>query len=321
MIPIFSCKVNDKDISCYVISYNWQGDISQAGRKLEFSIAYNTKDKVFVNNDIIIGSTVYLYWTDDANPNATPIEIFRGVIFMRQRNTANYTFEFVSYDRLIYLAKSKTTRKFSNITVESVIQQVANEMNIEIGSICDIGIYVDFIADNMSCTEIIKKAFTMAYWQTYTQYHMYMNQDKLYVIERSETIENYIASDTVNIESTNHSESIEDMINTVMIVDNNGAEIGSVSNDSDLSAYGKLQDVYKVDSKQDTQSAAKALLKTVAFKSSLSGIGNVQCITGYAIVIQEEQLKGKFTIRSDRHSISGNVHKMELDLEFLEVVS
>jgi len=321
VIRIFSCKVNDKDISSYVISYQWQGDVDQAGRKLDFSIAYNTKDTVFVNQNIIVGDIVYLYYTDDNMTDATPIEIFRGVIFMRQRNTANFTFEFVAYDRLIYFAKSKTTRKFSNITVESVIQQVANEMNIEIGGICDIGIYVDFIADNMSCTEIIKRAFNMAYWQNAKQYHMYMNQDKLYVIERSETIENYIASDTVNVEATNHSESIEDMINTVMIVDNNGAEIGSVSNASDLAAYGKLQDVYKLDSKQDTQTAAKALLKTVAFKSSLSGIGNVQCITGYAIVIQEEQLKGKFTIRSDHHSISGNIHKMELDLEFLEVVS
>jgi len=321
VIQIFSCKVNDKDISNYVLSYNWSGDIGQAGRKLDFPIAYNTKDKIFVNQNIIAGDTVYLYYTDDNNKKATPIEIFRGVIFMRQRNTANSTFDFVAYDKLIYLAKSKTTRKFTNITVESVIQQVANEMNIEIGSICNIGVYVDFIADNMSCTEIIKKAFDMAYWKNQKQYSMYMNQDKLYVVERSKTIENYTASDNVNIECTNHSESIEDMINTVMVVDDNGASIGTVSNGADLAAYGKLQDVYKVDSKQDTQSAAKALLKTVAFKSSLSGIGNIQCITGYSIIIQEEQLKGKFTIRSDRHSISGNVHKMDLELEFLEVVN
>jgi hypothetical protein len=318
---MFLCKCNGKDISSFVTSYTWQGDIDQASRKLDFSIAYNTKDKNFDNQSIIIGDTVYLYYQDDTRANSTPIEIFRGVIFMRQRNTANFTFEFTAYDRLIYLAKSKTTRKFSNIIVESVIAQVCNEMNIEIGSICNIGIYVDFIADNMSCTEIIKKAFNMAYWRNQKLYHMYMNQNKLYVVERSETIENYTASDLVNVESTNHSESIEDMINTIMIVDNNGVEIGRVSNDSDLSAYGKLQDVYKVDSKQDTQTAAKAMLKTVAFKSSLSGIGNIQCITGYAITVQEEQLKGKFMIRSDRHSISNNVHRMELDLEFLEVVS
>lgn len=318
---MFSCKVNDKDISAYVISYLWHSDISQAGRKLEFSIAYNTKDQGIKNLEIIVGNTVYLYWTDDSQANAKPIEIFRGIIFMRQRNTANFTFDFVAYDRLIYLAKSKTTRKFSNISVESVIQQVCNEMGVTVGGICSIGVNVDFIADNMSYTEIIKKAFSLAYAKNNKQYHMYMKEDKLYVVERSETIQGYTASDKVNIESTSHSESIEDMVNTVMIVDHNGAEIGRVSNSGDLAAYGKLQEVYKVDKKQDTQMAAKAMLKTVAFKSSLSGIGNVQCITGYAITVQEEQLKGKFTIKSDRHSISGNVHKMELELEFLGVVS
>jgi hypothetical protein len=111
------------------------------------------------------------------------------------------------------------------------------------------------------------------------------------------------------------------MINTIMIVDSNGAVVNTINNDSDLAAYGKLQDVYKVDPKQDTQTAAKGLLKTVSFKSSLSGIGNIQCITGYAITVQEEQLKGKFTILSDRHSIANNVHTMELTLEFLAVVS
>lgn len=317
---MFTCKVNGKDISPYVISYLWHGDVSQAGRKLEFSIAYNTKDASFENLNIAAGSKVYLYWTDDNVSGAAPIEIFRGVIFMRNRNTANYTFEFVAYDQLIYLAKSKTTRKFSNISVESVIQQACNEMGVSVGRICSIGVNVDFIADNMSCTEIIKKAFALAYAKNKRQYHMYMNQDRLYVVDRSETVQGYVASDTVNIESTSHSESLEDMVNTIMIVDNNGAEVGRVSNGGDLAAYGKLQEVYKVDPKQDTQTAAKAMLKTVAYKSSLAGLGNVQCITGYAITVQEEQLKGKFTIKSDRHNISENVHKMELELEFLGVV-
>jgi len=309
-----------KDISDYVTTCTWSGDIDQAARKIDFSIAYNTKDKGFINQNIIVGDTIFIYWTDDSLQGAQAIEIFRGIVFLRNRNTANFTFEFTAYDRLIYLAKSKTTRKFSNITVEAVIEQVCNDNAIEVGSICPIGVYVDFIADNQSYTEIMKKAFGYAYAQTGSQYHFYLNQDNLYVVDHSETIENYTASDSVNVESSQHSESIEDMVNTIMIVDSNGAEVGRVSNDSDLDAYNKLQGVYKVDPKQDTQSAAQAMLKSVAFKSSLTGIGNVQCITGYAITVQEEQLKGLFTIKSDRHSIQNGIHTMELDLEFLKAV-
>lgn len=309
-----------KDISDYIVNFTWQGAIDQAARKIDFSIAYNVKDKGFVNQNIIVGDMIFIYWIDDDTQGAQPVEIFRGVIFARNRNTENFTFEYTAYDRLIYLAKSKTTRKFSNITVESVIEQVANDNGIEIGNICQIGIYVDFIADKQSYTEIIKKAFALAYAQNGKLYHYYLNQDKLYVVEQSEIIENYTASDSVNVQNTQHSESIEDMINTVMIVDANGVEIGRVSNDSDLEAYGSLQEVYKVDKKQDTQTAAKAMLKTVDFKSTLTGIGNVQCISGYAVTVQEEQLKGVFTIKSDRHSIANNVHTMELDLGFLEAV-
>lgn len=307
-----------KDISDYVTTCTWSGDVDQAARKIDFSLAYSLKDTGFINQNIIVGDTVYVYFTDDAL-GAQPVEIFRGIVFARNRNTAEFTFEYTAYDQLIYLAKSKTTRKFKDITVKSVIEQVANDNGITIGNITAIGIYVNFIADNMSYTEILKKAFALASAQTQKQYHYYMNQDKLYVVEQSEVIENYIASDSVNVESAQHSESIEDMVNSVMIVDNNGEQIGTVSNDSDLSAYGKLQGVYKVDKKQDTQTAAKALLKSVAFKSSLTGIGNVQCIAGYAVTVQEEQLKGIFTIKSDKHTIQNGIHTMELELEFLKV--
>ena len=325
MVNLFNFKVKsrisgkEQDISEYIVSCTWQGAIDQAARKIDFSIAYNTKDKEFVNQNIIVGDTIFIYWNDE-NQGAQQIEIFRGVVFERNRNTANFTFDYTAYDRLIYAAKSKTTRKFSNITVESVIKQVANDNNIKIGNIVPIGVYVNFIADKQSYTEIIKKAFSLAYAQNGKLYHYYLNQDKLYVVEQSEIIENYTASDSINIQNTQHGESIEDMINTVMIVDANGTEIGRVSNDSDLKAYGRLQEVYKLDKKQDTQTAARAMLKSVVFKSSLSGIGNIQCISGYAVTVKEEQLKGIFFIKSDRHSIVNNVHTMELDLEFLKAV-
>lgn len=312
---MFRCKVNDKDISEYATGYTWTGDLQQAARRLDFVIAYNLKDQSFKNLDITIGDKVYLYWQQ--GEQAEEIEIFRGIIFFRERSTNTFTMNFTAYDKLIYLAKSKDTKKFKNIPIESVVRQVCNEMDVNISALPQIGVKVDFIADNMSYTEMIAKAFEFARAKTGQKYHMYMNQDNLCVVERNQVIENYLASDQTNVEYTQHSESIEDMINTVVIVNSNGTVIGRVSNDADLSAYGKLQDVYKVDKKQDTQTQAKALLKPVAYKSSLSGLGSVQCITGYAVTIQEEQLKGRFAIIADRHTIENNSHKMQLELEYL----
>lgn len=326
MVKMFNFKWQNrisgeiKDISDYVTTCTWSGDIDQAARKMDFSIAYNTKDIGFINQNIIVGDTIYIFYTDENIDGAEAVEIFRGIVFYRNRSTVNFTFEYTAYDRLIYLAKSKTTKKLKNILAEKVIEQAANDNNIEIGSITPIGVYVDFIADKMSYTEMLKKAFSLASAQTQIQYHFYINQDKLYVVKQSEVIDNYIASDTVNVQNSQHSESIEDMINTICIVNANGDEIGRINNDSDLAAYGKIQDIYQVDAKQDTQTAAKAMLKSVTFKSSLTAIGNVQCIAGYAITVQEEQLKGIFTIKSDKHTISNGTHMMDLELDFLKAV-
>ena len=52
-------------------------------------------------------------------------------------------------------------------------------------------------------------------------------------------------------------------------------------------------------------------------ESSLKGLGYIQCITGYAIMAQEEQLKGKFYIKSDTHTFENGQHTMDLTLEYM----
>ena len=51
--------------------------------------------------------------------------------------------------------------------------------------------------------------------------------------------------------------------------------------------------------------------------SSISALGNIQCIAGYSVVIEEEQLKGVFFIKSDTHTFENNIHTMELNLEYI----
>ena len=121
-----------------------------------------------------------------------------------------------------------------------------------------------------------------------------------------------------NLTTASHSASIEDMVNRVEITDKDGHVIGAVTNSNDVKAYGTIQGVYKVDNKQDTQASAKALLKSVSEHSEVEALGNIQCIAGYAVEIQEEQLKGTFLIVSDSHTIENNRHMMKLTLRYLD---
>ena len=302
----------------WIISYEWSGDLEQAGRKLNFKIAYTTKDNAWMNPAINLGDEIMLYCID---PTAGgQFDLFHGKIFMQSRESSSYEMEFVAYDNLIYLAKSKYTLKFSKAPVKDVLSTVASKAGLTLGRVADDLTYtVDFVADGMTGTEIIKKALEQGRKKSGKSYHIYLDaQDKLNVVRADTIIQGYAITDMTNLTTASHSASIEDMVNRVEITDKDGHVFGAVTNETDVKAYGTIQNVYKVDNKQDTQSSAKAMLKSVSEHSEVEALGNIQCIAGYAVEIQEEQLKGNFLIVSDSHTIENNRHMMKLTLRYLD---
>lgn len=301
---------NGKDISSYIIKINWHGDIDTSARQLDFEIVYNPKDKNM--------TLIKMQAGDKITASYGGLAFFSGVIFQTSRDSSSNIFSVSCYDRGVYLAKNKTTRKFKNCSVASVITQACNDVGISVGKLCDgLNTIVNFIADNMSYSEIIQKACSYAKAQNGKDYYYYIdNQEKLCVVHSKQKIDSYVLKADANIDHSNHSESIEDMVNTVMVVDDKGAQVSTVSNGGDVSKYGKMQAVYKVDKKQDTKTQAHAMLKPVDYKSSVSAIGNIQCISGCTITVQDEQLKGDFLITADSHTIENNKHTMDLDLRY-----
>lgn len=346
-------KTTGQDLSPYVISYTWAGDLEQAGRKLNFTIAYTTKDSNWTNATVSVGDKVEFIDIPDLlstsmsdtiatasksivgvnldkkiqeeNEENNSLTLFSGTVFMESRNSATYTMEFVAYDNLIYLAKSRMTVKFNGVTIRDCITNVCNTLGVTPGdlSLKDLDYTVNFIADGISGTEIIKKALDVAKAWTGWTYHVYMAPDpkdkinKLNVVRANTVIENYQITDVTNSLGATHSSSIEDMVNQVAIADKDGNITGYIHNEDDVKKYGLLQTVYKVDDKKNTEQAAKALLKRVTEHSEISALGNVQCIAGYAVTIQEEQINGDFLIVNDSHSIADNKHTMKLTLSYI----
>ena len=341
---MFLFKHDDKDISSLVEHVNMADDADQAARSCEFTIAYNTKDELLEKEDIKLGDTFYVFYQDETEQPTTGanstggtttsttgettdtantskrIEVFRGKVFYRERDTSNVVMRFTAYDNLIYLAKSKTTRKFKNITVADTITQVVNELGLTLGELPEISTAVDFIADTKTGIEIIKQALGYEKATTGKVYSLVMNEGLLNVVLKGTGItgdDDFKITDDTNLEKTTYSESVEDMVNQIMIVDKDGNTSSYVTVDDQVSAYGMIQDVYKIDEKQNTQTQAGAKLKGITYKCSLSAIGDVRCKSGYCINVKDEQLWGKFFIKSDRHEIAGNVHKMDLELEYV----
>lgn len=313
------------DITPYLVSLTWAGDLSSAGRKIEFTIAYTTsaKDKVWKNIVLEIGDRVQFVYTDDLT-NEQYI-LFDGVVFLQNRASESYTMEFCAFDNLVYLSKSKMSSKFSQITIKDCITQVCNNLGVTVGDLSceDLSKYkADFVADAMAGSDIIKKALEVATAWTGWRYHVYMSADKdkkqvLNVVRADTVIDNFILTSTTNITNAAHGASIEEMVNQVCVVNKDGNAIGYVKNDDDIKKYGLLQSVYKVDDKKDTKTAAKAMLKKLKETSSVTAMGNVFCISGYGVQIQEEQITGKFMISSDSHKFEHNIHTMNLELVYI----
>lgn len=464
------------DITNYIPSVEWSGDLDSAARKVAFKLAYNTaaNDATFQAVLLKLGGFIYVYYDGQ--------QIFSGRLFYVKRNTADYTFDYVAYDDMIFLAKSQVYLKFSNVSITDAIKQVCGEIGIPVADdIPKLDAKVNFIADGKSCTEVFqmlkgeskKKAAAKtttgtgshgAYegnpqcsaiidaarsngidphialgmaaretggddineiymagngglmqiteetaanygidsmypgWRTdYTQnaqagmyilkqkineqggdvwegvrayngsgaaaeqykeivrsnsetipqdvgsgdsatttttqgtdettggggeFTVYCKLDKVTLVQKGTLATNDILSDSVQIGHTEHSQSTEDMINRVKSVDDTGNICQVYSIEDDMTHYGTLQAVYKMQNPKDNQgadnvAAAKAQLKRIKEESSLEGLGNINCIAGFCVTVEEQQLKGKFFIKADRHKFENNVHTMNLTLEYM----
>lgn len=308
-------KPQNTDLSAYALSYIWSGDVEQAGRKLEFDIAYTTKDKDWTNAVLELGDEVCFSYTDEVTQETFPV--FQGRIFSRSRDSESYTMRFVAFDNIIYLAKSRITRKYANVTVADAIRQTIHDFTIEAGTMPDLSVVCSFIADDISATDAIRQALSYQSAQDGKGYHIYMTDGKLNVVcTNDQVVEKFLISDETNLTGASVSESIEDMVSKVVVVDSAGQTKGEMPNTTDIEKFGTIQAICKADPKQDDASQARAMLKTVAHDMSVKALGHIQCIAGFSVDIQEEQLKGRFFIKSDSHRIEGNKHTMDLHLVF-----
>lgn len=325
----FKFLIDDKDVTEYIISFTWSGDNNEAARKVEFSIAFNnvSKDSTFINPKIELGSTVIVKYIESVSDlDSKEITLFKGKIWIQNRDTSSFEKRFTAYDDLIFLAKSKLNKKFKDSTVYDDIKQVANEWGFNV--VLDKGVSLDakgdFIADGMSCTEIFKKALSLQSAKDNKKYSiMALDENNNIIIGDNSTKEvaNFSLTDKTNIISSSHGESIENLVSLVYIADTNGdtSPDKSVKGEWALNRFGKVTEIYKPDDKVDTKTAATQLLHSVDIEASLSAIGNIYCVAGKSIEIQEENLKGKFFIKSDSHLFSNGQHTMNLTLDFTQI--
>ncbi len=292
---ILKNKTATIDVTNMTSTIKWSGSTSQIARVLELDFLYPLHDfyapKIYPN----IGDEMYLY--DDNGE-----ELFRGRVFYNERFGEQGTIQVTCYDDAIRLSKSKGTYNFKNKTAEAVTRTVCNDLGISVGNLVSTGILQKMICSNMNMYEIIKEVYE-AGSQNGKEYMITMKQGKLYVEQVGNEAVGYTLRADTNIIESSYSENAEGVINKVKIYDENDQYLGVVQKDELIGLLCTFQEIYIKEDGKQAKAVAQSMLQGVSQEISVTIKGNIGCISGKTIEIEDSltKLVSCFYIEADEH--------------------
>lgn len=308
MIRMICNTVNGQfDISNILANVSWQGDIKACGRKLEF--------KALNKIDIPLSSCVMFY---EGNK-----QLFKGFVYEREKDSKENTVSYIAFDNAEKMNKIKVSYNFKNKNANEIANTILKDIGFEVGEIAKANVRINKIFLGTAIYEAIMTAYTEQSRNDNKKYMTICDDGKISVIEKGIVKLNLSFEEGKNIINTTFKESISNMVNKVVIVDENGNKKADVRDDDMVKIHGLFQDVYKVEEGKDATAEAKKLLKGVEQTCSLSGFGDTSCQTGYGVQIKDSAtgLVGLFYIDSDTHTWEGGKYSIDLDLNFKNIMN
>lgn len=301
------------DITNLLTTITWSGDYKSCARKLEFSLIYSTNDINIPKVDIPLMSLITFY--QGAN------ELFKGFVYEREKSSDN-TMTFLCYDYCAKLNDIKVSYNIKNETASSIYNKFLTEYGLNKGDIVQANTKIKKVFLGVTAYDMIMTAYTEEAKKTGKKYMVYSKGDKFCASEKGIVKLKLAFEEGKNILSSNFKESVSNMVNKVLIVDENGNKISEVKNDDWLKTYGLFQEVYKKQEDKDANVEAKTMLNGIEQTCSLSGFGDTTCITGYGVQVKDSHtgLIGLFYIDSDTHTWEGGKYTIDLELNFKNIM-
>lgn len=316
MIKLICQKVNGEklDLTNLLINVTWSGDYKSCARKLEFSLISSPMDKNIPKVDIPIMSIISFYEDDN--------ELFRGFVYEREKSSDN-AMSFLCYDYCAKLNDIKVSKNIKNQTASTIYNNFLTEYGLNKGDIIQANTGVTKVFLGVTAYDMIMTAYTEEAKNTGKKYMLYSRGNKFYASEKGIVKLKLSFEEGKNILSSSFKESVSNMVNKVLIVDENGNKVSEVKNEEWHKAYGLFQDVYKQQEGKDSNAEAKTMLKDIEQTCSLTGFGDTTCITGYGVQVKDTHtgLVGLFYIDSDTHTWEGGNYTIDLELNFKNIMN
>lgn len=316
MIKLICQKASGEkiDITNLLINITWSGDYKSCARKLEFSLVSSSYDINIPKVDIPLMSVISFYEDDN--------ELFKGFVYEREKSSDN-SMSFLCYDYCAKLNDIKVSKNIKNQTASTIYNNFLTEYGLNKGDIVSASTNINKVFLGVTAYDMIMTAYTEEAKNTGKKYMLYSRGNKFYASEKGIVKLKLSFEEGKNILSSSFKESVSNMVNKVLIVDENGNKVSEVKNEEWHKAYGLFQDVYKQQEGKDSNAEAKAMLKDIEQTCSLTGFGDTTCITGYGVQVKDTHtgLVGLFYIDSDTHTWEGGNYTIDLELNFKNIMN
>lgn len=297
----------DQDISNLIGSVTWSGDKDQIARKLSFTYAHTNQDSNICSTDLSLGTRVCMY--DDEGRLK-----FDGVLLSLEKEETDITLKVSCQDMALYL-KSKVYNTYQG-TPAKITSIVCSEFGIPIGSLADAEKEVEVVSTG---EKTIYQIIMAAYEAAGVTINLYMDSLSVCTEIFGSVTAAVLTGDDSVIEAS-YKSSIENLVDKVLILDNKGNFKKQLQNDTDIAAFGIVQDIYKhSDSKKDIDQEAMKLLKSVENSGKISAsVKDFEIVTGKMVMIEKagSTIKGLFKVVSDSHAVSNGEHNVTIGLDF-----
>lgn len=257
--------------------------------------------------------------------DGTPI--FYGFVFEKARKgSMDQVITITVYDQLYYL-KNKDTYVYSNKTAAAVIRMIAEDFQLNVGSLADTGYTIaSRVEDNKTLFDIIQTALDETLKATSQMYVLYDDVGKLTLknigdMKLGLLVDNETAGD-FDYKTSIAPQTYDKVKLSYENKDTGKREIFIAQDGSSINQWGVLQYYEKIDSTANAKAMADALLslyntktRTLKLKDVL---GDVRVRAGTMLVVMlglgDMNLSSYLMVEQVKHTFSNEQHVMDLNM-------
>jgi len=300
---MYKIIVRNVDIINDCENITWNNDGDTLGTQLSFDTI----------KEFPVGSVVQLF-NDD-------IELLRTISLKPTQK--RWIYSYTCQDYSFYL-KSKLIKQFNGVRASEAIKSLLGEAYI-VGDIADIPTTVTKIYKNNTLADIIEDILKQAKDDQGLEYFKEIEGNVLYIrkVQEMKIEPTILLPKTIDITS-----SMENMKNKIIVTTSDEKNVNIVASAEDTSQqgfYGVLSDIESVDDKniaqaQNIANNKLAELNKVAYSTSLELIaitGGDDIKANRLIYLHAgERLNGYYKIKSASHTLTKQLHKVNINIEW-----